>query len=103
MKGPSFCPTTDGSYFQMKADISNFTRKLKLREKFWDSQQKDTSIVKNKSKLDIHCTDTDLFQIIDNINSITPLATKKEHNLPAEELKALKELKGIKRIKVEGL
>ena len=85
----------------MKADISNFTRKLKLREKFWDSQQKDTSIVKNKSKLDIHCTDTDLSQIIDNINSITLLATKKEHNLPAEELKALKELKSYNDIVIK--
>ena len=44
-KGPKFCPTTSGNFMQMKADTKEFTRKLKLQERFADCDFEDESLV----------------------------------------------------------
>ena len=49
LKGPKFCPTTGGNYINIKADIKDFTRKLKLKEKFNGQTFEDDSLVKKKS------------------------------------------------------
>lgn len=97
-KGPSFCPSTSGNYFELKADISEFNRKLKLREKFFDEQYIDTSIVKEKSDIEVNCSNPDLSTIINDINSLVPLQTDIKYNLSKEESNAIKELKSMNDI-----
>ena len=45
-KEPKFCPTTKENVFGIKSDTKEFTRKLKLREKFWGIEYNDETSVK---------------------------------------------------------
>ena len=43
-KEPKFRPTTKGNVFDIKPDAKEFTRKLKLREKFWGIEYDESSV-----------------------------------------------------------
>ena len=53
----------------------------------------NNSLVKNKSKFEIRCTNPDLSQIIDKIDNITPISIPMHHNLSPQEIQAIKEFK----------
>ena len=93
MKGPTFCPSTSGSYLDSKAEIAEFTRKLKIREKYFDSNFKSDIIVKEKNKHAVTSNNNELNTIVEHIENITPAKIKLEKNVTNGETKALKTLK----------
>ena len=93
VKGPKFCPTTKGNYLHAKADAQNFTRKLKLIERFHDSSYTDNSIVKDPSDLNIRTTNEELQSIITKIEKNGPSHTETADNLTGREREALQQLK----------
>ena len=95
MKGPKFCPTSKGNFLEMKAALKDFTRKLKLKEKFHGATYKDESLVKNKSKLNPSTENKELSKIIEIIDKSDPIAINKADNLTPEERNALKTLKNL--------
>lgn len=81
-----------------KADTHNFTRKLKLIEKFYDSNYVDPSLVKHSSNLNVRCHNDELNRIISRLESSDPTVTVTPDNLSQSERQALKELKSAKDI-----
>ena len=71
-KGPKFCPSTKGNYIHTKGDTKSPTRKLKLREHFWDCDYDDESIVKHSSVFNPKCEDLELNRILNVIESLDP-------------------------------
>ena len=73
--------------FDIKSDTKGFSRKLKLRERFWGIEYNDESLVKRKSKIFQN------YQIFQNIlEQIEPTMSDVNDNLTKQERKALKEL-----------
>jgi hypothetical protein len=62
-RGPKFCPTTAGNFFDFKNDTRVFTKKLITQERFFDSTYEDESIVRKLSKRFITSTNTELGNI----------------------------------------
>ena len=77
LKGPKFCPTTGGNYINIKADIKDFTRKLKLKEKFNGQAFEDDSLVKKKSIYTPPTNTPDFQKIIDSIEQMELVYAKK--------------------------
>ena len=84
---------TRGNYVQIKADTREFTRKLKLREKFWDTHYTDESLVREKSHYNPKPANSDLEKIIEQIESTDPIETIQVDNLSTHERMALAEIK----------
>ena len=101
IKGPTFCPTTRTTFLDSKADIPEFTRKLKLREVFWESDYTNDSLVKGKSIKAIATKDNDLKKIIKEMENIDPTPTKRDENLTKEQREALKNLKSYSDIVIK--
>ena len=92
-KGPKFCPKTNGSFLKVKADTKNFTRTIKLREKFFNSSIADDSLVKSKSIFPVHTELKELRDIIDEIENTDPVIIKRDDdNITQNERIALTEL-----------
>lgn len=77
----------------MKADTKEFTRKLKLRDRFHDHQFQDDSLLKKKSNFTPLTRNQDLTKIIDCIEQSDPIFKNIQDNLSSQERKALQELK----------
>ena len=69
MKGPTFCPSTSGKFLDAKAEIKNFTRKLKLREKYFDCND---ALVRGKNSNAVTSNNNELNRMIDQIENIAP-------------------------------
>ena len=93
MKGPTFCPSTSGTFHDAKAETSVFTRKLKLREKYFNCDFKNEALVKEKSTEPVTTNNSELKQIIEQIESIAPEKITMDRNLTREETRALNSLK----------
>ena len=93
MKGPKFCPTTRGNFVHKKADAKEFTRKLKLMEKFHDVQTNDTSLVKGKTFFQVNTENEELKDIVSKIERCDPISKDTQMNLTCGERKALDTLK----------
>ena len=101
-KGLKFTPTPQPNNIELKKDIRDFTRKLRLLEYFsdTDNENDDDSILKNKSNF---CPgrnlNNTLDKIIDSLNQEELETTKKStSNLSKQEWLALKELQSDKTI-----
>ncbi len=92
-RGPKFCPTTKGNFLHAKSDTQEFTRKLKLIEKFHDSEYSDDSIVKKPSNLNVRCDNEELVNVISEIKKKDPTSTSTPDNLSQGERAALRDLK----------
>ena len=57
---------------QMKADTKEFTRKLKLQERFADCDFEDESLVKHRFNFNVKCDEPELAKIIENIEKTDP-------------------------------
>ena len=64
LKGPTFCPSTRGTFLDAKSEITEFTRKLKIREKYFDHSFKNEALVKEKSNDPVICKNSELNRII---------------------------------------
>ena len=95
-KGPKYCPSTKGNYIQIKADTKEFTRKLKLREKFWESEYDDDSLVKHPSDYNPGASDNEFRKIITTIEHMDPTQVRNfSDNLTRHERVALSELRDL--------
>ena len=92
-KGPKFCPTARGNFLHMKSDTQEFTRKLKLMEKFHDSEYSDDSVVRKPSNLNVQCDNEELTKIISELRQKDPSSTSMSDNLTIGERSALQDLK----------
>ena len=92
LKGPKFCPTTKGNVFDIKFDSKEFTRKLKLRERFLGIEYNDESLVKSKSKINDNTAIPELSNISNILEQIEPNISNVNDNLTKQVRKALKEL-----------
>ena len=86
-KGPKFCPTTKGNYLNTKVDISEFTRKLKLKDIFHGHDNNDISLIRKKSSFNPITKNQELTKIIDIIEKSEPLPINMINNLTQEEEK----------------
>ena len=92
-KGPKFCPVTKGNYLDIKTDIKDFTRKMKLQEHFKEESFTDNSYVKKKSIYTPQIKNTDLSKIIESLEKCEPIEKVSTDNLTKSERQALNELK----------
>ena len=93
VKGPTFCPTTSGTFLESKSEIADFTRKLKLREKYWETNFTNDCIVKEKNTKHVWCKNSELNNIVENIENMSPMPTKLDSNISKNESEAFKQLK----------
>ena len=76
----------------MKSDMEEFTRKLKLRERFWRIEYDDENLVKSKSNINANTAIPKLSNISNILEQIQPIINHVNDNLTKQERKALKEL-----------
>ena len=69
-KEPKFCPTTKGNVLDIKSDTKKFTRKLKLRERFWGIEYDDETLVKSKSNVNVNAAIPELSNISNILQEI---------------------------------
>ena len=93
VKGPTFCPTTSGTFLESKSEIADFTRKLKLRAKYWETNFTNDCIVKEKNTKHVWCKNSELNNIVENIENMSPMPTKLDSNISKNESEAFKQLK----------
>ena len=101
IKGPKFCPSTKGNYLNIKADIKEYTRKLKLKDAFHGQVFEDENLVRKKSNSTPKTKNQDLTKIIDIIEKSEPIPATNSDNLARDERKALLELKNDKEIVIK--
>ena len=101
MKGPKFCVTTSGNFFDFKSDTRCFTKRLILQEAFFDQTINDDSLVKNPSKRYMSTKNNDLNEIINTLHKLEPTGLKMKSNIEKSEEKALKELKLLVKTEIE--
>ena len=70
IKGPKFCQSTKGNYLNIKADIKEYTRKLKLKDAFHGQVFEGESLVRKKSNYTPKTKNQDLTKIIDIIEKV---------------------------------
>ncbi len=95
-KGPTFCPTTSCTFLESKSEITNITRKIKLREKFWSENPTpyvNNCLVEEKSNTSVKCDNNELKKIIEMIESIPPKKKTPVFNTTKKESDALRNLK----------
>ena len=92
MKGPKFCKTTDGRFFDFKGDTHDFSKKLMIQERFFDQSINDDSLIRNPSKKYMSTNNKEMTDIITTVNKIEPKSIHMERNITVDEEKALKEL-----------
>ena len=85
--------TQPGNYFDIKKDVAILTKKLKLVEKFKNSQYIDESIVKHSSILEVRTENEWLQHMVNVIEGLDPEPINTPSNVTSSERKAIKELK----------
>ena len=93
MKGPTFCPSTKGTFLDAKAEIMDFTRKLKIRDKFFDCQYTNNALVKEKSHHPVASKNNELNRVVEHIENLAPQKISLEKNITQGEERALNALK----------
>ena len=79
--------------FDVKFDTKEFTRKVKLRERFWGIENDDESLVKSKSNINVNTAIPELSNISNMLKQIEPTTrdvndnlTKQEHKYPSVKI-----------------
>ena len=78
--------------FDIKSDTKEFTRKLKLRERFWRIEYNHESLAKSKSNINVNTAIPESSNISNILEQIEPTISDVNDNLTKQERKALKEL-----------
>ena len=93
-KGLKFAPVPQSNIPELKSDINSFTRRLRLREMFGNSQNDDESLVRNKSIYTPKSgKDEFLDSYIDVISRLPIKPNKYKQNISRDEQQALNNLK----------
>ena len=92
-KGLKFTPSTNGNYFDIKNDMDQFTRRLKIREIFWDQSYSDDSLVRGKSNRHFSSNNIHLNNLIRTFDNLEPDKITGQDNLSRAERDAIKKLK----------
>ena len=85
----------------VKADLNEFTRKLKCREKFWNIEYEDESLLKSKSFYNPNNPSQELKEIINVIENTEPIDLFCKDNLTLDERNALLDLNNISDIIIQ--
>ena len=75
--------------FDIKSDTKKFTRKLKLRERFWGVEYDDESLVKSKSNINFNTAIPELSNILNILEQIEPTINDVNDSLIKQERRAL--------------
>ena len=75
--------------FDIKSDTKEFTRKLKLRERFWGVEYDDESLVKSKSNINFNTAIPELTNILNILEQIEPTINDVNDSLIKQERRAL--------------
>ena len=97
-RGTTFCPTTSGTFLASKSELTPFTRKLKLKEKFWNSTYVNDCLVKNKTTGPIQSKNEEFNHIIEKIENLSPNPIRRKSNISSKEKEALNQLTTYKDI-----
>ena len=82
--------------FDIKSDTKEFTRKLKLRERFWGVEYDDESLVKSKLNINFNTAIPELSNILNILEQIEPTINDVNDSLIKQERRALtKELQEV--------
>ena len=85
-KGPKFCPTTKGNVFDIKSDIKELTRKVKLRD-FGGMEYHDESLINSKSNINVNAAIPELSNISSILGQIEPTINDVNENLTKQNVK----------------
>ena len=85
----------------IKTDLKSFTKRLVIREKFWNTDFVDDSLVRNESSKNFQTSNRELNTIVENIENLNPINVEKPDNITMQERGALKEFKENKDIIVK--
>ena len=99
--GTKFTPVTKGNYVDAKKCTENFTRKLKIKYKYHDTEFNDNSLCRKKSTKPIRIEDEEMKQILHKIENIEPAGTSTDDNLDNAERIALQELQNMENIVIK--
>ena len=75
--------------FDIKSDTKEFTRKSKLRERFWGVEYDDESLVKSKSNINFNTAIPELSNILNILEQIEPTINDVNDSLIKQERRAL--------------
>ena len=100
-RGPKFCPSTRGNTSDFCGDTRTFTKKLIIRERFFDQSWNDESLIRAPSKKYITTYNKELTDIISFVNKINPQSKEHTDNLDKGEQEALRELVALSRSEIE--
>ena len=92
---------TKGNYVDAKKCTENFTRKLKIKYKYHDTEFNDNSLCRKKSTKPIRIEDEEMKQILHKIENIEPAGISTEDNLDSAERNALQELQNMENIVIK--
>ena len=79
--------------FDIKSDTKEFTRKLKLRERFVGIEYNDESLLKSKSNINVNTAIPELSNISHVLEQLERTINHVNGNIAKQECKALKELR----------
>ena len=96
-----FTPTTRGDYFEIKKGLEELTRKIKIREKFFDSTYTDKSLVRMKSNKSFASKNVDVNNLCRSIEALEPENVDIKDNLTIDERNALADLTNNKDIVIK--
>ena len=88
-RGPKFCVSTPGNFFDYKSSTREFTRRIVLQELFFDKPNEDHSLVRQASKKHISTKNNDLKNICNALNRVEPSRIEAVSNISREEKEAL--------------
>ena len=93
---------TKGKYIDAKKCTEDFTRRLKIKYKYHDTEFEDNSLCRNKSKKPIRIDDVEMKKILQKISNIEPAGNSSvEDNLNSAERNALRELQNQQNIVIK--
>ena len=91
--GLKFCPTPKSNITELKGDLREFERKVRLKERFKDNINQDDSLVKNKSKFQPKKENKDIDTFFEKVwNLDFKENVKVKNNLSHRQKQALEEL-----------
>ena len=96
-KSPKFCITQPGNYFDIKKDIAVLQKKVKLVEKYKDSNYVDSSLVKHKMIKEIDTDNIWVKYMINVLDGLEPEPIETPSNVTTAERNAVTELKNNKK------
>ena len=97
-RGPKFTPTSKGNNLNLKSDIFNFTRCIQMQETFYGQDDRDESLVSDKSNKQFKSKNLELQHLVKSIESIETEYKPFNSNISKDEQEALQKLKQTKTL-----